>query len=484
MFNNRPAAQRDSQMSTTRSNQLTRANHTSNSSRNDFNTPTPFSFTRNGSQMVTNGFGWPNPTSLPINSNVRAFRSIGPQQTTVSPQFPNTLPVMTLPVQDSTDAAEINSNPASTQYGLCNVTRPSSRTPNGFNGFGFRMLQDYGTNPQRNVVNEDTMALGDGGAGSMRSGVMQSDRDELETLNFNPDEWTTMFDLPVAPTTLKAATVKGKHRKNPYGPGEVDAKRKALNRATKHLKELLDYILLVHPEVDFFVYLKATERTNLLKVSESLRGIDKTRYMNNIYSSLEEYASNEQRPSKNGISIRDRFLLTGQPTPTDTQTAHELAFDHFKETQSVKSLRPIYSKWTKKGFVVRKVVHNPSREWLLENMKPLFCETSSITTRDLFDALYPLTFHEAPGEGLKHSEVTKKHICGVLQSLDLLAIARNEQQIPQDIDFAGNSFIVSVYHVLYRKSIERTPWRFQVQLFLMMILCLKKLLALQKRRIM
>ncbi len=110
-----------------------------------------------------------------------------------------------------------------------------------------------------------------------------------ETLNFNPDEWTTMFDLPVAPTTLKAATVKGKHRKNPYGPGEVDAKRKALNRATKHLKELLDYILLVHPEVDFFVYLKATERTNLLKVSESLRGIDKTRYMNNIYSSLEKY---------------------------------------------------------------------------------------------------------------------------------------------------------------------------------------------------
>ena len=237
MFNNRPAAQRDSQMSTTRSNQLTRANHTSNSSRNDFNTPTPFSFTRNGSQMVTNGFGWPNPTSLPINSNVRAFRSIGPQQTTVSPQFPNTLPVMTLPVQDSTDAAEINSNPASTQYGLCNVTRPSSRTPNGFNGFGFRMLQDYGTNPQRNVVNEDTMALGDGGAGSMRSGVMQSDRDELETLNFNPDEWTTMFDLPVAPTTLKAATVKGKHRKNPYGPGEVDAKRKALNRATKHRQD-------------------------------------------------------------------------------------------------------------------------------------------------------------------------------------------------------------------------------------------------------
>ena len=92
---------------------------------------------------------------LHLVSNVTAFRSIGPQQTTVSPQFPNTLPVMTLPVQDSTDAAEINPNPASTQYGLCNVTRPSSRTPNGFNGFGFRMLQDYGTNPQRNVVNED-----------------------------------------------------------------------------------------------------------------------------------------------------------------------------------------------------------------------------------------------------------------------------------------------------------------------------------------
>jgi hypothetical protein len=86
----------------------------------------------------------------------------------------------------------------------------------------------------------------------------------------------------------------------------------------------------------------------------------------------------------------------------------------------------------------KKMAHNETKPWYMDNLKPLFTASSPYSSRNLWDAIYPLSYSGAPGDGFKHTEVSKKHVIGLMQSLDLLAIAKGERQLPQDIDFAGN----------------------------------------------
>jgi hypothetical protein len=233
----------------------------------------------------------------------------------------------------------------------------------------------------------------------------------------------------------------------PYLPHEKNAKRKSLERIKIHQKKFFEFVSAVHPDdVDYFNYMKFKDKTHKLHVSQKLNGIDKTRYMHTICEAIEEFSQkpNSAIIARKGIFDYERVPANGYPTTGPNQTPFDVAFEFFIKSQSIRSLKPLYSKWSKAKLVEKKVSHNATKDWYIEKTKPLFQRESIHTAKTLWDAVGDLSFHDAGGLGFKHTEVTKSHILGLMHTLDLLAVARGEPPLPQHTDFAGNYLIAQV----------------------------------------
>ena len=123
------------------------------------------------------------------------------------------------------------------------------------------------------------------------------------------------------------------------------------------------------------------------------------------------------------------------------------AFQWFKETQTAKSLKPIYSR-LKQFTTMRDPGVACNAELYLDLLKPLFEETSLFPVLQLWNAMKSFSYRKSNGVlGTKLVEVSKKHYVGLMQAFDLLAVARDEPPLPVNIDFAGNTIVPRVFIV-------------------------------------
>ena len=235
--------------------------------------------------------------------------------------------------------------------------------------------------------------------------------------------------------------MRGKLRWNPYSPNEKAQREKAQRRAMASLKERLKHLAAVHPSVEFLFYARPSSRQNVLHVSQGLHNLDKSRTLTIIHNALDEFTK-APPAGTGGITAVERFDNPSLLTPSFSN-----AFQWFKETQSAKSLKPIYSR-LKQFTTMRDPGVACNAELYLDLLKPLFEETSLFPVLQLWNAMKSFSYRKSNGVlGTKLVEVSKKHYVGLMQAFDLLAVARDEPPLPVNIDFAGNPIVPRVFIV-------------------------------------
>jgi hypothetical protein len=116
---------------------------------------------------------------------------------------------------------------------------------------------------------------------------------------------------------------------------------------------------------------------------------------------------------------------------------YETAWSWFKKTQTSRSMKAIYGTVQRAGLV-RVRNGSPSVTWYLESFEALFDPASRFSAREIWNALADVQYHGSMGNGRQLRELTRPAFIGIMQSLDLLAAARNEGPLPNQTDCAGN----------------------------------------------
>ncbi len=272
-------------------------------------------------------------------------------------------------------------------------------------------------------------------------GSTQSSSEEDELVE-ETQELISMFDtqvpltmpaMPATPSNKKGQ--RGKVRTVPYSSTEKPAKNKGHSRALKTIKKRLNYLNNVHPDTQFFFYCRTSSRQNILIVSKGLEGIDTSRSLGIIHSTLEDYENNG-RPVPS-VSYEERFDVDSLPT----NPSFEDAFARFEQTQTAKSVKPIYTMMQRAGLISEPRSRIANLQWYMVRFKGLFNRESRISASMLWSACSSLQYHGSTGVGFKYKEVKRRHFIGLMQSLDLLAKARGEPPLPSDVDFAGNRLL-------------------------------------------
>ena len=270
-----------------------------------------------------------------------------------------------------------------------------------------------------------------GGSATERSVDSGSEVDQIEQ---EASELVSMFDAHILPTMSAAIEPKGKRgkvRTIPYAQSERAAKNKGHSRAIKTIKKRLNYLIDVHPDTEFFFYARTSARQSVLVVSKGLEGIDTSRSLGVIHGALDDFQKNKKHI--NPVSYDERF-----PAPLPFNANYDDALVCFQKSQTAKTVKPIYTMLQKAGIIKEPRLRSVKLEWYMERLKPLFQRESRISSAKLWDAFKDLQYHGSTGVGYKYSEVKRKHFVGLMQSIDLLAIARGEPPLPHDVDFAGN----------------------------------------------
>jgi hypothetical protein len=195
----------------------------------------------------------------------------------------------------------------------------------------------------------------------------------------------------------------------------------------------------MHPEVQFFYNATTAARQSATVVSNNLKGIEKSRNMTTIYKQLAEFVNSEESLAVPPVAYEERFPPSGLPlNPT-----HEDAFALFEKTQTAKSVNPIYTMLMRANNVTVPRSKTANMEWYLTLFKPLFMRDAPVSTLRLWNAFSNFQFDGSAGIGYKYAEFKRKHFIGLMQSLDLLASAREEPPVPKEVDFAGNRLVTA-----------------------------------------
>lgn len=309
-----------------------------------------------------------------------------------------------------TQSSTLVHTPSRTNYSSNGSTTPPRRNATKVRGY-YDLVAEAEASTSRKRTNLDTI-------------------NEIDNLEHEVNYLQSMFDQLPNETPTKRLK-KGRQRTEKYGTSEGPAKRKAHHRAMKVVKKKLDYLAEMHQDTQFFFYARSSARQSVVLVSNGLRGIDTSRSLNFIHTTLEEYACNA-RPMA-AVSYADRFSdVIMNPTCDD-------AWLRFVSTQTAKSVKPIYSMFQRAQILTGERMKNANHEWYMSQIKTLFLGGSrTISTLMLWSALSNLQYHGSIGVGYKYAEFKKKHFIGLMQSLDLLAAARGEPPLPKYVDFAGN----------------------------------------------
>ena len=248
----------------------------------------------------------------------------------------------------------------------------------------------------------------------------------------NADTVSHIQPIISSPAIRNSTSRGGADRQLPYSPGQASPKRKHLNRTKKGLIKYLNKLSRFHPEAQFFFYGRFSNMRNMMMVSNQLQGIDKSRQLQLIHQALDDYSGSVPIHPQS-ISFTDRFPTGILPTPS-----YVAAFDWFVKTQSAKSMKPIHTYLRVASIVPPKVNATCTVVWYRSQFQELFQPSSRITALQIWKALSSFTYYGSVGLGKPLKELTRKHYIGLLQSLDLLAAARNEARLPMSCDMAGN----------------------------------------------
>jgi hypothetical protein len=262
-------------------------------------------------------------------------------------------------------------------------------------------------------------------------GRSASDLDEIE---HEASQMVSMVDSTLLPTMSAAVEPKGKRGKVrlfPYDKSERAAKNKGHSRAMKTIKKRLNYLVDVHPDTEFFFYARTSSRQSVLVVSKGLEGIDTSRSLGVIHGALDDYQRNKKPIEPVGYD--ERFTNTLPLTAT-----YDDVLATFVKTQTSKTVKPIYTMLQKADIVKEPRLRTAKWDWYMDRIKPLFDRESRISAAKLWNAFKDLQYQGSTGVGYKYAEVKRKHFVGLMQTIDLLAIARGEPPLPNDVDFAGN----------------------------------------------